>query len=134
MNCSVRPGLEVPGLEIRVFCEAIVCLRRHKSKTSLRNSLMSAKADNRTSKALHFQCRRPVQEAMCANGAAGIGSTGAEQPPMPDLLVPLYSLPPRDEGAASVLGAGILLRRPNPFELTPVREFIQTHFSAGWGR
>ena len=51
---------------------------------------------------------------------------------MPDLLVPLYSLPPRDEGAASVLGTGILLRRPNPFELTPVREFIQTHFSAGW--
>ena len=51
---------------------------------------------------------------------------------MPDLLVPLYSLPPREEGAARVLGAGILLRRPNPFELTPVREFIQTHFSAGW--
>ncbi len=51
---------------------------------------------------------------------------------MPDLLVPLYSLPPRDEGAASVAGVGILLRRPNPFELTPVREFIQTHFSASW--
>lgn len=57
---------------------------------------------------------------------------GGEQAPMPDLLVSLYSLPPRDEGAASAVGAGIVLRRPNPFELTPVREFIQTHFSAGW--
>ena len=51
---------------------------------------------------------------------------------MPDLLVPLYSLPPRDEGAASVRAAGIVLRRPNSFELTPVTAFICAHFSPGW--
>lgn len=51
---------------------------------------------------------------------------------MPDLLVPLYNLPPRDEGAARVASAGILLRRPNSFERTPVTEFVRTHFSQGW--
>ena len=55
-----------------------------------------------------------------------------EQVLMPDLLVPLYSLPPREEGAESVADAGILLRRPNSFEQTPVRAFVETHFSAGW--
>ena len=51
---------------------------------------------------------------------------------MPDLLVPLYKLPPREEGAASVLDAGFILRRPNSFERTPVAEFVRTHFSQGW--
>ncbi len=51
---------------------------------------------------------------------------------MPDLLVPLYSLPPREDGAASVRAERILLRRPNSFELTAVREFVTAHFSAGW--
>ncbi len=51
---------------------------------------------------------------------------------MPDLLVPLYKLPPREEGAASVLTSGFLLRRPNSFERTPVTEFVRTHFSQGW--
>lgn len=51
---------------------------------------------------------------------------------MPDLLVPLYRLPPRADGAASVRAAGIVLRRPNTFELTPVRAFIETHFTVGW--
>ncbi len=51
---------------------------------------------------------------------------------MPDLLVPLYKLPSRDAGAASVLEAGIILRRPNAFERTPVTEFVRTHFTQGW--
>jgi GNAT superfamily N-acetyltransferase len=51
---------------------------------------------------------------------------------MPDLLVPLYKLPPRDEGAASVRSAGVVLRRPNSFEQTPVADFIRAHFSPGW--
>ena len=51
---------------------------------------------------------------------------------MPDLLVPLYHLPPREAGAASVHPQGIVLRRPNSFELTPVVEFIRAHFSQGW--
>ncbi len=51
---------------------------------------------------------------------------------MPDLLVPLYSLPPRAHGAAGVAAAGILLRRPNSFELTPVRAFVESKFSVSW--
>ena len=51
---------------------------------------------------------------------------------MPDLLVPLYKLPPRGDGAESVRAAGIILRRPNTFELTPVCDFIRTHFSQSW--
>lgn len=49
-----------------------------------------------------------------------------------DLLVPLYSLPPREEGAASVRDAGIVIRRANPFELTRVGEFICRHFAQSW--
>ena len=51
---------------------------------------------------------------------------------MPDLLVPLYKLPPRDAGEDSLRKQGVLLRRPNTFELTPVCEFIRAHFSQGW--
>ncbi len=48
------------------------------------------------------------------------------------MLVPLYKLPPREMGAASVRDAGIVLRRAHPFEQTPVADFIRTHFSQGW--
>ena len=51
---------------------------------------------------------------------------------MPDLLVPLYKLPPREQGAASVRAANVIIRRANPFEQTPVGDFIRTHFSVGW--
>ncbi len=51
---------------------------------------------------------------------------------MPDLLVPHYKLPPRETGAASVRAANIIIRRANPFEQTPVGDFIRTHFSLGW--
>lgn len=51
---------------------------------------------------------------------------------MSDLLVPLYKLPPRELGAASVRDAGIIIRRANPFEQTPVADFIRTYFSLGW--
>ena len=51
---------------------------------------------------------------------------------MPDLLVPLYKLPPRETGAASVKAAGIVIRRANSFEQTPLTEFIRAHFTQGW--
>lgn len=51
---------------------------------------------------------------------------------MPDLLVPLYRLPPREAGAASVKPQGVALRRANTFELTPVCDFIRAHFTPGW--
>ncbi len=50
---------------------------------------------------------------------------------MPDLLVPLYRLPPRPDEAA-LRAQGIVLRRANTFELSRVCEFIRTHFSQGW--
>ena len=49
-----------------------------------------------------------------------------------DLLVPLYSLPPREQGAVSVRDAGIVIRRANPFEMTRVGEFIERHFAQSW--
>ncbi len=51
---------------------------------------------------------------------------------MPDLLVPLYRLPPREGGAASVSASGIVLRRPNSFERAPITEFVRTQFTPGW--
>jgi GNAT superfamily N-acetyltransferase len=51
---------------------------------------------------------------------------------MPDLLVPLYKLPPREEGTASVLKTGIILRRSNSFERASITDFVRTHFSQGW--
>ena len=50
---------------------------------------------------------------------------------MPDLLVPLYRLPPRPDEAA-LRAQGVVLRRANTFELTHVSEFITTHFSQSW--
>src|SRR5215831_1192582 len=50
---------------------------------------------------------------------------------MPDLLVNLLKLPvldPLDELKAT----GIKIRRAQPFEMTPVREFIEQHFSIAW--
>ena len=49
---------------------------------------------------------------------------------MPDLLVPLYKLPPRSEGQSSAEGVNI--RRVNSFELTVVTDFIKKEFSQGW--
>ena len=50
---------------------------------------------------------------------------------MPDLLVPLYKLPPRPEEAA-LRAQGVVLRRANTFERTRVSQFITTHFSPSW--
>jgi len=51
---------------------------------------------------------------------------------MPDLLVPLYKLPPRAAGAASIKPLGVVIRRANTFEMTPVCDFIRAHFTPGW--
>ena len=47
---------------------------------------------------------------------------------MPDLLVNLLKLPERE----SLAQPGINIRRAQPFEITPVREFIKTNFSIAW--
>ncbi len=51
---------------------------------------------------------------------------------MADLLVNLLKLPPLDQFNGSSPGGGIIVRRVQPFEITPVREFIKEHFSVAW--
>lgn len=46
---------------------------------------------------------------------------------MPDLLVNLLKLPPLDVSVPD-----IRIRRAQPFEITPVREFIKNNFSTTW--
>jgi GNAT superfamily N-acetyltransferase len=48
---------------------------------------------------------------------------------LPDLLVPLYKLPPRPAVDAI---AGVNIRRANTFELTVVSNFIREEFSQSW--
>jgi len=47
---------------------------------------------------------------------------------MPDLLVNLLKLPPR----APSRDDAVTIRRAQPFEITPVREFIEKNFSVAW--
>src|SRR2546421_8099939 len=48
---------------------------------------------------------------------------------MPDMLVNLLKLsPPR-----SVSDEAITIRRAQPFEITPVRQFSEENFSVAWG-
>jgi GNAT superfamily N-acetyltransferase len=51
---------------------------------------------------------------------------------MPDMLVNLLRLPPREEGAEELRRAGVVVRRARPWELTPVREFVARNFGVGW--
>jgi hypothetical protein len=51
---------------------------------------------------------------------------------MPDLLVNLLKLPPLEVSKKSLDDAGIIIRRAQPFEITPVREFIKNNFSLPW--
>jgi len=47
---------------------------------------------------------------------------------MADLLVNLLNLPPLDDTSEQ----GFLVRRAQPFEITPVRRFVEANFSRGW--
>jgi GNAT superfamily N-acetyltransferase len=47
---------------------------------------------------------------------------------MPDLLVNLLKLPPLEPSSID----GVTIRRVQPFEITPVREFIEKNFSVAW--
>jgi GNAT superfamily N-acetyltransferase len=51
---------------------------------------------------------------------------------MPDLLVPLYKLPPVEDKIAALRDAGIIVRRAYPFDLSRTRRFITRHFSESW--
>lgn len=47
---------------------------------------------------------------------------------MPDMLVNLLALPP----AEPLRNEGTTIRRAQPFEITPVRQFIEENFSISW--
>lgn len=51
---------------------------------------------------------------------------------MPDMLVHLLNLPPLQPLIDEMKAAGVNIRRAQPFELTPVRQFIEQNFSAAW--
>lgn len=51
---------------------------------------------------------------------------------MPDMLVSLVQLPPITPLLEELREQGIYVRRPNPWELSEVREFIEKHFSRSW--
>src|SRR6266404_5734372 len=51
---------------------------------------------------------------------------------MPDLLVNLLKLPDPGPFVDGLSQAGVLIRRAQPFEITPVREFIRNNFSVSW--
>jgi predicted N-acetyltransferase YhbS len=51
---------------------------------------------------------------------------------MSDMLVRLYDLPEVAVKLAALAEEGILVRRLQPWELSPLRRFIADHFSEGW--
>ena len=51
---------------------------------------------------------------------------------MPDLLVDLLKLPPPEPALDESTHPQILVRRAQPFELTPARTFVEQNFSMSW--
>jgi GNAT superfamily N-acetyltransferase len=50
----------------------------------------------------------------------------------PDLLVNLLKLPPLEAALLDAEKAGVTVRRAQPFEITPVRAFIEREFALAW--
>jgi len=51
---------------------------------------------------------------------------------MTDMLVNLLKLPPQEAGLERLRGEGVSVRRAQPWELTPVREWVARHFEPAW--
>jgi len=51
---------------------------------------------------------------------------------MPDLLVNLLKLPPREPLLSQLKAGGLNIRRAQPFENSSVRRFIENDFSVAW--
>jgi GNAT superfamily N-acetyltransferase len=51
---------------------------------------------------------------------------------MPDMLVKLYDLPPRDASLDHCKAMGITIRRPMPYEKSLVLDWIREQFAVGW--
>src|SRR5712692_2538814 len=52
---------------------------------------------------------------------------------MPDMLVNLLKLLPLEPLLDELKEADVNIRRAQPFEIAPVREFIEKNFSVAWG-
>ena len=48
------------------------------------------------------------------------------------MLVNLLKLPAADEALDVLAKTGVVVRRAQPFEITPVMEFVEREFSVGW--
>ncbi|HEV8589665.1 MAG TPA: GNAT family N-acetyltransferase [Pyrinomonadaceae bacterium] len=51
---------------------------------------------------------------------------------MPDLLVNLLKLPSTESALSALNDSSVSIRRAQPFEITPAREFIESNFSIAW--
>ena len=51
---------------------------------------------------------------------------------MPDMLVNLLKLPPVDVVIDDLAKTGVVVRRAQPFEITPVMEMVEREFSVAW--
>lgn len=51
---------------------------------------------------------------------------------MPDMLVNLLKLPPLQAVTDELAQNSVSLRRAQPFEITPVMEFVEVEFSVAW--
>lgn len=51
---------------------------------------------------------------------------------MPDMLVSLLNLPDDRAEVEALRSQGILIRRVQPYELTPVRNFVESKFNVAW--
>ena len=51
---------------------------------------------------------------------------------MPDMLVNLLKLPPVHVAIDDLARIGIVIRRAQPFEITPVMELVEREFSVAW--
>lgn len=51
---------------------------------------------------------------------------------MPDMLVNLLRLPEAGPLIDDLRAAGVVVRRANPWEITRLREFVETHFATTW--
>ena len=51
---------------------------------------------------------------------------------MPDMLVNLLKLPPVDVVIDDLAKTGVVVRRAQPFEITPVMEMVEREFSIAW--
>lgn len=51
---------------------------------------------------------------------------------MPDMLVKLYTLPAVQPLIDEYGSRGIVVRRARPYEITPVRSFVEKHFARVW--